>query len=148
MKSIFGDSQNRNLFESRKAGESVLVVNQRHGRGGGPFLAAFKAHMLGGGGFDGDLLDAKAEDRGDTLAHLRDIGGDFGTLQANRGIDIADGVMMRCQQIGRAFQQDGAVDVLVGRILVREMLPYVAQGGGSEQGIGNGMKQDIGIGMS
>ncbi len=112
------------------------------------FFPSLKAEMFGGGGFDRDGTGVDAEDVGDSLPHLRDIGTHFGALGYNDAVDIAYAVAVGRQEFVAAAEQDFAVDVFVLGVVVGEMFADVAESGSTQQGVTDGVEQHVGIGMA
>lgn len=56
--------------------------------GADAFFAAFETEVFGGGGFDGNLVDADAHALAQGLAHLRYVWAHFGSLSHNDAVDI------------------------------------------------------------
>jgi len=119
-----------------------------HGVGADAFLAAFEAEVLGGGGFDGYLSGVDAEEVGYGLPHLGDVGCHFGFLGHDDGVDIAYAVALGVEQLAGAAEEEFAVDVFVLGVVVGEVLADVAQGGGAEEGVADGVEQHVGVGVA
>ena len=73
-------------------------------------------------------------------AHPRRLGDD-------RGVEIGDPQATRRDRIAHASQQHAAVDAPVLLVRIREMPPYVAQPGRTEDRVTDGMNQHITVRM-
>ena len=88
-------------------------------------------------GFDGDIVKRGVEDVGDGLAHERDERGYLGLLSNDDAVDVADAESMLVDEL-KAVAED----------VVGEVLSYVAEGGGTEDGVADGMEEYVGVGMA
>src|SRR5690606_36378505 len=104
------------------------------------FAAAHKSHFLGGGGFDGNILNRNARDTGDGFLHYRYKGFDLWRFEAKGTVDIPDGITLLANQCYRTLEENFAVDILVVRICIRKMNTDVAKRQCAQQGIANGMQ--------
>ena len=76
------------------------------------------------------------------------MGGQFRLFQNNRRIHVADLETLRDGKLPNPFQQDQAGDPPIGGIRVRELPADVALADGAENGVADGMDQDVGIRMA
>ena len=118
------------------------------GMGADAFLAAFEAEVFGSGGFDGDIVNRGVEDVGDGLAHERDERGYLGLLSNDDAVDVADAESMLVDELKAVAEEYFAVDVFVLGVVVGEVLSDVAEGGGTEDGVADGMEEYVGVGMA
>lgn len=126
-----------------------IFLQQHHGVGADAFFTAGEAELLGGGGFDGDVIRVYAHDVGKGLLHLGNVGVEFGTLGTDGGIDVANGVASGGDDVEGLAEQNLGVDVLeLIAFLGGEVVADVTHVGGAEDGIADGMDEDIGIGVS
>ena len=126
----------------------MYAIQEDYSVGTDAFLSAFEAEMFCCGGLDGHTGDVCAEDVGNGLAHLGDIGANLWLLGHDDAVDIADTIAFLLEEVVAVAQQQFAVDVFVSGVCVGEVFAYVAKGGGTEHGITDGMKQHVGVGMS
>jgi hypothetical protein len=111
-------------------------------------FSSFKAQPFGSGGFDGDVVKRGVEDVGDGLAHERDERGYLGLLSNDDAVDVADAKSMLVDELKAVAEEHFAVDVFVLGVVVGEVLSYVAEGGGAEDGVADGMEKYVGVGMA
>lgn len=145
---ILGSSIMDGLLGSGCGGLVAGLEKEDRGVGADAFLSAFEAEMFGGGGFDGDASGVDAEDGGNGVAHLRDVGSYFGLLGDDNAVNVADTVTVVEEELVAAAEEHFAVDVFVLGVLVGEVFADVAQGGGAEHGVADSMEEYIGIGMA
>ena len=91
----------------------------------------------------------KAEDFRDPRAHGRAMRADLGLLANDRAVDMVDDPAADRGPAAAAWARKmvgrGALPLRVGR---REMLADVAEAGGAEQGVGDGVEHDVGIAVA
>ena len=73
---------------------------------------------------------------------------EFGFLQHDRHVDVADLVARAAHHFEYLSQQNFAVDALPLRIFVGKMVPDVAKVGRAEQRIAENVANDVGVGMA
>ena len=111
-------------------------------------MATGEAEFLGGGGFDGDILDIDLHDASQASLHLLDVGIEFGAFGSDGDVGIAELVALVADELHGVGQENLTVDALeVGR-RVGEVVSDVAHVGCSQQSIAQGMYQDIGIAVT
>ena len=76
------------------------------------------------------------------------MGRQLGSLRGNHAVDVQNLIASLAHQIGHGTQQHQGIGALVGRVGVGEKLADVAAANGAQQGIGNRMSQNIGIGVA
>ena len=76
------------------------------------------------------------------------IGQELGPLGENDAIDVDDPQSDRRHRIAGGDEHFGGVAAAVGRIGIGKHLADIAQGGGPEQGVGNGVQKHVGIAMA
>ena len=82
------------------------------------------------------------------MAHLGYVGRHFGLLGHDDAIDIAYAVAVVVEQLVAVAEQQFAVYALVARVGVREVLADVAKGGGTKEGVADGVEQHVGVGVA
>ena len=115
---------------------------------GTSFAGPGEAEPLLGGGLDADLGGIQPAARGNGGPHVIDIGAELRTLGQQCGIDVFDpeaGIPDQCGDMGEQISAGGSGKALVG---IREPQSDVPERGRAEQGIHNGVQQDIGIRMA
>ena len=88
------------------------------------------------------------EDRRDPLDHGLAIGSDARTLADQGYVDRNDAPAPRRDERGRMGEEAGGIGTPPLRIAGRKMHPDIAGADGTQQGIGERMKADVGIRMS
>ena len=113
------------------------------------FFAACEAEVFGGGGLDGDVVKVDVHYLGEGLLHLGNVGIEFGPFGTNRAVDVSDGVAFGGHDVEGAAEENLGVDVFkLVALLGREVVADVAHVGGTEDGVADGMDEDIGIGVA
>ena len=127
---------------------SLLAVNQAGGVGGDALHAACEAEALGGGGFDGDVALPDAHEGREGALHSGYVGVELWALGADGGVDVAYLPPRVAQEADGAAEEQLAVDAceLLGG--VGEVVADVAQRGGAEQGVADGVDEDVGVAMA
>ena len=115
------------------------------GEGGDSLLAAGESEMLGGGGLDGDGVDVGADNLGDALAHGVDVRHQLRCLGADCDIDVGGLPAGIGEQGDDAFQDAPGVDAFEFGVCIGEVVSYVAETGGAEQGVAEGMEGHVGV---
>lgn len=116
--------------------------------GGHAGAVAGEAQVLLGGGLDVDPVHVYAQSGGHVFLHLRAVGADLRGLGDKGGVDIHHPVSGAGQGIADPGQQGQTGDIQESIIAVREQLPDVSQGGGTQQRVHDGVGQHVGIGMT
>ena len=112
-------------------------------------LASCEAELLGGGGFDGDVVDVDVHYLGERLFHFGYARIHLGTFGADGGIDVAYGVAFGCYDVDGFAKQYLGVDVLeFVAFLGWEMVADVAHIGCSEDGVADSMDENVSVGMA
>lgn len=118
-----------------------------HLRGQG-FLTSDGPHLLAGLGFDTDPIDGQVQELGDALPHQSLVGTQLGLLGENNGIHIDEGEPGFSYPLPSQLEHFGGISPPVGLVRVGKQLADIAQTGRAQQGIRQGMEQDIGVTMS
>lgn len=104
--------------------------------------------MLGGGGFQADGIHAHVHKGGEGLLHGFDVRAQLGMLGADGGIHVADAVAVGVQQIGGAAKKYLGVYAAIFLCRVGKLVAYVAEIGGPEEGVAEGMDEHVGIAVA
>ncbi len=113
----------------------------------GAFSCPGEAQSFTGRRLDGDLVRRSAQGGGDVAAHLVHVRSDLRRLQDHRRVHIEQGEPVLDKKITDVSQQEEARDSLETGVGIGEMFADVAQGGGPQQRVGDGMHQDVRIRM-
>ena len=123
-------------------------MDERYGVGADGFAAADGAKALAGLGFDADLIDSHAKGSRKLLPHERDMRSEFGALEANRSVDVHDGVPGLSEQFASmAEKQEARHAPPLGRG-VRKVLADITQCGSAQERVTNRMREGVSIGMA
>jgi hypothetical protein len=104
--------------------------------------------MLGGGGFDGQVVDGYPQYSGQRCPHVGDVSRQPRGLSYDGGIDVTDVVSRIPDEFDRTLEDDLAVDIPVLVRSVGEMASKVTESGGAEECITDGVNEDVGIAVS
>jgi hypothetical protein len=116
--------------------------------GGDAFLAADKAHSLGGCRFDINLMAFDLQNGSESRDHRRHMVRQSRALGHNGGVDVADPPSPLRSQADDPLQEFEAGYVVKPGIRIGKVPPQIPQRQRPEHGIAYGMNRDIGIGMS
>ena len=123
-------------------------INPGDRHGGDAFFAANKSQAFVGGRLDADLLDVEAERFADAQFHIRNVRKHTRRLCQERGIEIDDGPTAKGDLPGSFLQEHTARRILPPRIRVGKEVADVHLSDGSEDGVANGVHQDVRVGVS
>ena len=112
------------------------------------FFAAGKAKFLGGCSLNGNVVDVNAHHFCQTCLHLGNMCFQLRTFSTNGGIDVAYRIAFSCNQFDCLAQQNLTVYVVEVVTVVGEVVTNVAHIGRTQQGIADGMNENIGIAVS
>ena len=112
------------------------------------FVAADGADGFASFGFDSDLVNVDVEDTGDAVADGVLVVGEFGAFGVDHAIEVYDVVTGFVDSGGGGVKHFGGFAGTVGGVGVGEQAADIWQRGGTEQGIGNGVQQHIGIAVA
>ncbi len=101
--------------------------------------------MLAGLGLEPDGRFVEIQNLGDPPPDGRPVWQDFGPLGENHAIQVHDVPARGGDPRGGGLQHPRGIAAPVGWIGVGKHLADVAQAGGSEEGISDGVKKDVGI---
>ena len=130
-------------FGVAKVSKFLLFTNFFHKDGGidrNPLLSSDKSCTLRGGGLYGNIIDGGREfvadlgkGLGDAFSHLFYERSHFRFLEEDGDVRVYKAVALVHNQPVGSFKEDFAVDSLEFRACVREMMPDIAEGKGSQR---------------
>ena len=123
-------------------------INGGDGHGGDAFLAADEPEGFVGGGLDADAGGEDAEGVGDVLFHGGDVGLDLWAFGDEGGVDVDDAPATELDATGGLDEEDATGGVAPGGIVIGKQVADVDLADRTEDGIGDGMEEGIGIGMA
>ena len=126
----------------------LRAVHAGGGEGGHAFAAAEEAHGFIGGGFDADAGGGESEGGADAFFHEGEVGGDFGFLGDEGGVDVVEADGFFVQQGPDSAEDFEAADAANAGVGIWKKMAYVGFAGGAEEGVGDGMAEDIGVGVA
>lgn len=107
-----------------------------------------RADFFRGFEFDGDAVQGEFERLGEGLADGEAEVAEFGALDDDRGVDVGDAVAAFADQGEGVFKEDERVAVLPLGVGIGEVEADVAKGGGAEEGVCDGVGEDVGVGVA
>ena len=132
----------------RPVGNSRALRGRRgYGHCGDSFPASNKPHLLIGGGLDPDKLGIDPKSGSNLLLHLFAVWQDSWSFSDESAVNIDDGGTLLFCEAHASFEDLQAGDSLDGPILGGEVVTDIWKSESSEDGISNGMGEDIRIGM-
>src|SRR5260370_1452158 len=132
-------------------GPAIPVIHTARSTGAcasAPVAMAGKSHFFARGRLHADALDRNAGDLGDTGTHRVAMRADARRLAHDGDVEMGDAPIPRAHALDREGQEPiggGATPLRIGR---REMHADVAVGERSEDGVHEGLKNKVGVGMS
>ncbi len=124
------------------------TMEQNDGIGGNPFFLANGSEAFVGGGFDADLVAGEPEASAQAIAHLGEMGFEFGPFGDDDGIDVTDLPALVEDQLVDLGEELQAIGAFPLGVFGGEVVADIAQAGGSEHGIHDGVGEDIGIAVA
>lgn len=106
------------------------------------------ASAFGSFGFEADAIFVDAAEFGDSRADGGAVRADLGRGQDQRGIEIDEGVAFGGDALEGFFKKDGGVGAFPLRVGGREERADVWGGNGSEEGVGDGVEEDVSVGVA
>lgn len=94
-------------------------------------------------GFDADLLRLNAERGGKLLPHARNVRGQLGALEADRGVDVHDGISGLLEQTARVAKEKKARSVSPFRRRVRKVPANIPQRGRPQERVADGVREHV-----
>jgi hypothetical protein len=126
----------------------ILFDKTDNGICGYPFPPAAESHSLSCGGFDIYLIGPDLKDAGKPFFHPSDMGRQLRHFSHYRIIKVIYPVTLPLDPFHDFFQHYHAVNIFVSGITIRKMHADIAHCQGAEQGVNDGMDQDIRVGVS
>lgn len=111
-------------------------------------MASDEAHGLVGGGFDADAVGGDAEGLGYVLFHGGGVREDFGGFGDEGGVDVAELTAHFADEGGGFFEDFERADVFAAGVAGREVVADVGKAGSAKDGVGNGVTEHVGIGVT
>lgn len=126
----------------------VHLLEQRDALGHQGFLSADGAHRFARLGFQADAIDRQVQHRGNALAHRQLEWRQLRLLGKDNTVEIHDPKTACGHLLPGCLQHLGRVAPPVRRVLVAKQFANIAQGGGTQQGIGQGVQKRVGIAVA
>src|SRR3990172_1471629 len=123
-------------------------AQEGHGDGGDPFAAAYGADPLVGRGLDVDPDRVQPQRLADRLPHLRQVRRQLRPLRDERGVHVPRPVPGLLHRGADLSEEAAAVGPRVGRVVRRVALADVPQAGGAEEGVDDGVEEDVGVAVA
>src|SRR3990170_3551299 len=127
---------------------SFRFAQEGDGDGGDPFAAAYGADPLVGRGLDVDPGRVQTQRLADRLPHLRQVRRQLRPLRDERGVHVLRPVGGLLHRGADLSEEAAAVGPRVGRIIRRVALADVPQAGGAEEGVDDGVEEDVGVAVA
>ena len=115
--------------------------------GGDGFAVANRVDAFVGFGFEVNSFRGKAQRFGEHFAHLGEMRAKLRALKDHNGVDVLDGKVPFVKKFANVFEKVKAVRAFPLGIAIREMRANIAEAGGTEERIANGVREDVAIGM-
>ena len=90
----------------------------------------------------------QAEGGADAFFHQREVGGDFGFLGDQGGVDIVEANGFFIEQGPDAAEDFEAADAANAGVGIGKKMADVGFASGAEESVGDGMAEDIGVGVA
>ncbi len=133
----------------KRSSGGIRAANEQHdGVSIDRFLSSDRSHFFAGLGFDIDLTDIESQQVCNSRGNRVLVRGQLGSLGMDRAIEIADRPATLSHFIDGGKQKMSRVGVAPLRIGIRKPLTDITQSGSAEDGIRDGMQQDISITVS
>lgn len=123
-------------------------MDEAGGGGGDAFAATGEAEAFGGGSFHGNAVGVDGEVGGDVGNHLGDVGEHLGGLGHDGNVYVANGVAALGKEAHTFAEEEAGVGAAIALVGVGEVVADVAEGGGAEKGIGEGVEGHVGIAVA
>lgn len=131
-----------------QADDLSIRLEKTHSMTGNSLFPAGKAEMLFRRRLEIDLIRVRAKNVCKILFHLRKKRSKLRFLRQDRHIQIAEPIPSLRNKLPDPAEQEHAGDSEIGRIGVGEMLTDIAERRSAEEGVHNGVKQNIRVGMA
>jgi hypothetical protein len=116
--------------------------------GGNALTPSGVSHFFRGCCLDVDGLRGNVATAGKVGLHRGEMRRQFGALADDGNVGVAQKIMPRSSSAGAPGQEQQAVDSAVLLVGVRKMAADVTLAQSAEQGVGQGMGHDIGVGVA
>src|SRR5262249_5403813 len=97
---------------------------------------------------DADAVELDSERMRDPFADRAAVVLQLRALEDDGGIDVDDRVAELERKLFRVAEEDERIASFPARVGIGEMHTDIAEGGGAENGIGDGVGEDVGVGVS
>ncbi len=121
------------------------ALYEYHGLRRDAFSAPDGAEMIGGGGFDGDVPFGDPDGASQGASHLRDEGGKPGFLCDDGCVDVSNVPAPIAHHAEHGAEQVQAAGIFEPGVARWEVGPEISERRGAQEGIHEGMGQDVGI---
>ncbi len=123
------------------------LLDQNDGMTADGLATSHRANVLAGFGLDVDRRLANSEQPGQVGSHGRLVRSELRFLGMDDHVAIDRRPSRERKPIDNLCQESGTVKSAPFRVSIRIVLPDVSQSSRAEEGVGNGMTNDIGVGM-
>jgi hypothetical protein len=123
-------------------------MNERHCIGADGNALADGAEALAGLGFDTDLAGLEAEGSRNLLDHAGNVWSQLGLFEFHRGIDVNNLITGVIQELADVAEEDEARGVMPRGGGVGKVSADIAERGGAQQRVADGVDQGVGVGMA
>jgi len=124
------------------------IGKEDDGKGGNPFLAAGETHLLSSLAFDRDISSIGLERGSEFLFDGGNKRSDLRRLADERSIQVDDAQALSADHLPDLSEQGQAGSIFVPGVGVWKDRADIRKSGRTQQGIGNGMAQDVSVRMS
>ena len=121
---------------------------QGHALGHDRFLPSDGSDHFAGFGFQSDQIGRHAQQTADSLADLLLIVRKFRLLDKHGAIEVRDPETLLGDLVPGGHEHLARVAPLVARVGIGKQLADVAQSSGTQQSVGNGVQQNVGIAVA
>ena len=128
--------------------DGSIALDQHHTLRADRELLANRPHLLTRLRLEPHPVNVDPEDRGDAAADHGAVRKDFGALGEDHAIQIHNPPPRLGHPVAGDAEHPGRIPPPVGRISVGEELADVAEGCRPEEGIGNGVEENVGIAVA
>lgn len=116
--------------------------------GGECFAATDGVHAFVGFGFEVDLIRRDTEGSGNVCAHCGKVGTEFGAFEDDDGVDVNDAETLLLEEVAREFEKTDGAGIFPAWIGIGEVSADVGEAGGAEECVGDGVNEDVAIGVA
>ena len=133
---------------ARRRNDLFWQVDETNGMSGDSFAMADGANPLIRGRFEAHLVRSYPKLIRNICPHPFDVGRHARGLGDDHRVDVGQAGIPLCKARRDRTEQNQAGDVFPFRIMVGKMMSQVAQPRRPQQGIADGVKQNVGVGMA